>query len=93
MTIYSLRTIFMIIPHKQLSSDALQGLLQEYIQREGTDYGDEEASQASKLAQLRLQLDRGEIVVVLDPALESVNLLPKREAEQLLASETSAQQW
>lgn len=75
----------MIIPHQQLSPEALEGILQEFIAREGTDYGAVEAQNSSKTAQLRLQLDRGEVVVVLDPALESVSLLPKKEAEQLLA--------
>jgi uncharacterized protein YheU (UPF0270 family) len=75
----------MIIPHQQLSPEALEGILQEFIAREGTDYGAVEAQSTAKTAQLRQQLDRGEVVVVLDPALESVSLLPKREAEQLLA--------
>lgn len=75
----------MIIPHQQLSPEALEGILQEFIAREGTDYGAVEAQSSAKTAQLRQQLDRGEVVVVLDPALESVSLLPKKEAEQLLA--------
>lgn len=75
----------MIIPHQQLSPEALEGILQEFIAREGTDYGAVEAQSTEKTAQLRQQLDRGEVVVVLDPALESVSLLPKIEAEQLLA--------
>lgn len=75
----------MIIPHQQLSPEALEGILQEFIAREGTDYGAVEAQSSVKTAQLRQQLDRGEVVVVLDPALESVSLLPKKEAEQLLA--------
>lgn len=75
----------MIIPHQQLSPEALEGILQEFIAREGTDYGAVEAQSSAKTAQLRQQLDRGEVVVVLDPALESVSLLPKQEAEQLLA--------
>lgn len=75
----------MIIPHQQLSPEALEGILQEFIAREGTDYGAVEAQAEAKTAQLRAQLARGEIVVVLDPALESVSLLPKKEAEQRLA--------
>jgi len=74
----------MIIPHKQLSAQALQGVLLEYIAREGTDYGLVESELDEKLAQLSLQLERGDIVVVLDTAQESVSLLPKTEAEQFL---------
>lgn len=75
----------MIIPHQQLSNDALQGILEEYIGREGTDYGVVEAGTAAKIAQLRVQLDRGEIVVALDLEMDSVTLLPRREAELLMA--------
>ena len=74
----------MIIPHQQLSADALQGLIEAFIHREGTDYGDVEFSLQDKVVQVQSQLVAGEVVIVFDPATESVNLLPKREAQQLL---------
>lgn len=73
----------MIIPHQQLSSDALQGLIEEFITREGTDYGWEELPLASKVAQVRRQIDAGEVVIVFDGASESVSLLPRRDAQAL----------
>lgn len=83
----------MIIPHQQISPDALQGILEEFMAREGTDYGAVEASLQEKISQLRLQLDRGEIVVALDPVSESVSLLPKRDAEQLVAHADQGDEW
>ncbi len=71
----------MIIPYEQLSSDALQGLIEEFITREGTDYGIEEISLSTKVEQVKLLLKRREVVVVFDPAYESVTLLPRRDAE------------
>lgn len=81
----------MIIPQQQLSPDALQGLIEEFITREGTDYGWDEVPLSSKVAQIRRQLDSSEIVIVFDLASESVSLLPRREAEFLAQSEHLAQ--
>lgn len=72
----------MIIPHKQLSSDALHGLVEEFITREGTDYGLEEISLADKVGQVMLQIQRGEVVIVFDPGMESVSLMTERDAKQ-----------
>ena len=73
----------MIIPYEQLSSDALQGLIEEFITREGTDYGLEEISLETKVEQIKQQLKRREIVVVFDAASETVSILPRRDAELL----------
>ena len=67
----------MIIPHDQLSAEALQGILEDYATRDGTDYGEMETSLAAKVAQLRRQLERGEIVIAYDPDDGGVSLLPK----------------
>jgi uncharacterized protein len=72
-----------IIPHQQLSADALQGLIEEFITREGTDYGHTEVALEAKVEQVRRQLERGEVVIVFDPATESVSLVTWRDAEQL----------
>lgn len=73
----------MIIPHQQLSAPALRGLIEEFITREGTDYGLSETSLDTKVDQVQRQIERGEVVVVFDPASESVSLLPRRDAEPL----------
>lgn len=71
----------MIIPYEQLSSDALQGLIEEFITRDGTDYGAEEISLTTKVEQVKQLLKRREMVVVFDLADESVSLLSRRDAE------------
>ncbi|MCE3254450.1 MAG: hypothetical protein K0Q67_3470 [Cellvibrio sp.] len=73
----------MIIPYEQLSSDALQGLIEEFITREGTDYGIEEVSLSIKVEQIKVQLSRREVVVVFDVASETVSILSRRDAELL----------
>lgn len=71
----------MIISYEQLSSDALQGLIEEFITREGTDYGVEELSLNSKVEQVKQLLKRREVVVVFDFTTESASLLTRRDAE------------
>jgi uncharacterized protein len=77
----------MIIPYKQLSPEALQGLIEEFITREGTDYGEIEFSLSQKVKQVELQLARGEVVIVFDVATESVSILTKHDANLIAAAE------
>lgn len=74
----------MIIPYQQISADALQGLIESFIHREGTDYGAVEFSLDDKVAQVKSQLQSGEVVIAYEEATETVNILPRREAQHLL---------
>lgn len=53
-----------IIPISDISSEALKGLLEEYVSRDGTDYGAVEASIDEKIEDLRKQLDSGELKIL-----------------------------
>lgn len=66
-----------IVPMEQLSQEALDGLISEFILREGTDYGVQEVSYETKLSQIMRQLKAGHIYIVYDPAEESCSLLRK----------------
>ena len=74
----------MIIPHDQLSPDALQGLIEEFITRDGTDYGEHEIPLTQKVEQVRRQLLRGDVVIVFDVATESISLLTRQEASTVI---------
>lgn len=65
------------IPYQQLSSDALQGLIEEFINREGTDYGEVESVLNDKVNQLMQSLRQGRAVIVFDPVIESCTLMAK----------------
>jgi uncharacterized protein YheU (UPF0270 family) len=65
------------ISPQQLSSDALTGIIEHFILREGTDYGLVEVSFEKKIEQVRRQIERGEIQIMFDPESESVGLLKK----------------
>ena len=47
------------IPYTRLKADTLQAVIEEFILREGTDYGAHEISLDDKRAQVRHQLDKG----------------------------------
>ncbi len=62
------------VPTAELAPDILQALVESFVLREGTDYGVQEVTLASKVAQVLRQLQRGEARIVFDPATESVDI-------------------
>ena len=67
----------LIIPHRQLSAEALQGLIEEFATRDGTDYGELETSLETKVAQVMKQLDRGSSVIVYDAKDGTISIIGK----------------
>ena len=68
------------IPTETLSPEALAGLIEEFVTREGTDYGSRELTLEEKKSAIVRQLERGEVVVTFDPESESCNIVSKDEA-------------
>jgi len=66
------------VPLDALSVDTLRALIESFVAREGTDYGDRERTLEEKVDDVRRQLDRGEARIVFDPESESVNVVPVR---------------
>jgi uncharacterized protein len=67
-----------IIPHTELSAEALRSVVESFVLREGTDYGEREISLDQKVAQVLRQLERGEARIIFDPELESVDIVVSR---------------
>ena len=67
------------VPHTSLSAEALEGIVEDFVTREGTDYGLREHSLAEKKASVMRQLQRREVVIVFDPESESVTLVRREE--------------
>ncbi len=65
-----------IIPHGQLSRQALNGVVEEFVTRDGTDYGEIEIPLETKIARVMAQLKSGKAVIVFDPETESCTILP-----------------
>jgi uncharacterized protein YheU (UPF0270 family) len=63
------------IPHTELSADALLGVIESFVLREGTDYGDKDVPLERKVADVRRQLERREARIVFDPNTETVDIV------------------
>lgn len=68
---------FIDIPLSQLNAETLQAVIEEFITREGTDYGHQEYSLEQKVSQVQRQLQSGQARLVFDPATESCTILAK----------------
>lgn len=66
-----------IVPLEKISDEALDGLIQEFVLREGTDYGQHEVSLDKKNEQIKKQLLNGHIFIVFDPAEQSASIVRK----------------
>jgi uncharacterized protein len=67
-----------VIPHRELSEDALRGVVESFVLREGTDYGERELSLEEKRAHVYRQLERGEAQIVFDPNTETIDIVTTR---------------
>jgi uncharacterized protein YheU (UPF0270 family) len=63
------------IPLDQLSSAALLGVIDDFVLREGTDYGTSETSLPQKRQQIMQQLQSGRARLVFDARSESCTIL------------------
>ncbi|MCB0391280.1 MAG: YheU family protein [Bdellovibrionales bacterium] len=63
------------IPTNKLSQEVLHNLLEEFILREGTDYGNYEYSLEEKKQHLLKQLEQKKIKIVYDPNEETTTLI------------------
>ncbi|MGC6481134.1 MAG: YheU family protein [Porticoccaceae bacterium] len=70
------------IPFQRLGDDILQAIIEEFILREGTDYGAHEADFDTKVAQVHKQLASGDIVITFDPKTENCTLLTRLQFQR-----------
>ena len=63
------------IPPAELSAEALRGVIESFVLREGTDYGERAHSLEQKVAQVRAQLERGQARILFDPESNTVTLV------------------
>lgn len=68
----------MEIPYTELSEQALTAIIEEFVTREGTEYGDREVELSTKIEQVRMQLRNGEVKITFDPDSETCTLVSNR---------------
>lgn len=64
------------IPHQQLSPETLDGLIEEFVTRNGADISEAPRS----IAQVRKLLEQGKAVITFDEDEESCNILLREDA-------------
>lgn len=70
------------LPIDALSREALLGLVEEFVTRDGTDYGSVERSVEAKIRDVMAQLEAGEARIVFDADTETTNIVPVQDLPQ-----------
>ena len=68
----------MVVPYGELDADLLRSVIESFVLREGTDYGEREISLADKVERVIRQLERGDAQIIFDPQTETVDIAAVR---------------
>lgn len=71
------------IPLESLTTEAVNGVIENFILREGTDYGVSEVPYEVKAKQVLRQIEKGDVKIAFDPNTETVTLLTNKEWKKL----------
>jgi hypothetical protein len=66
------------VPYQELSPEALRGVIESFVLREGTEYGAQDFTLDEKLDHVYRQLERREAQIVFDPNTETIEIIPVR---------------
>jgi len=67
-----------IVPLRTLPAETLRRVIESFVLREGTEYGEREVALEAKVADVRRQLERGDAEIVYDPKSQSVDIVVRR---------------
>lgn len=67
------------VPLDRLSAEALRGIVEEVVTREGTDYGHAAPTLEEKVEQVLRQIRSGEAAIVFDPATETTTVVLRED--------------
>ena len=62
------------VPPQSLSPDALRGVVEAYVLREGTDYGHRDFELEDKCRAVERQIERGEAEIWFDPETRTTDV-------------------
>ena len=77
------RPLPVAVPYTELSDEALRGVVESFVLREGTDYGERDVSHEEKVAQVIRQLERREAQIMFDPLDSSVTIVVVKPGDRL----------
>ena len=67
----------LVIPFQELTLEALRGVVEDFVTRDGTDYGESEIPLETKVQQVMNQLHSGKAFIVFDRKTETCNIVSK----------------
>ncbi|HIP75710.1 MAG TPA: YheU family protein [Psychromonas hadalis] len=73
----------MLIPYQALEKETLFSIIEQFILREGTDYGEIEQSLNQKSEAVFLQIKAGKVFILYSELEESITLIDKLKFDQL----------
>lgn len=74
----------LLIPYEQLAADTLDALIEAFVLREGTEYGEQDVSLSDKVAQVKSQLHANQLVILYSELHESVDIITTQQWRQLV---------
>lgn len=81
----------MIIPITDLTDETLLNIIEGFVLREGTEYGEADVSLEEKVQQVLAQLRIGDVLLVYSELHETVNIIPKHQLGEFELSESQQQ--
>lgn len=73
----------MIVPANMLSDDALRGMIEEFVTRDGTDYGEQEVSLEERVEEVREQILTGKALIMFDSKTETTTIIPAEDLAKI----------
>jgi uncharacterized protein YheU (UPF0270 family) len=80
-----------IIPWQELDAELLTSVVESFVLREGTDYGEQERTLEQKVDDVKRQLKSGEIVLVWSELHETLNIMQRGQFRA--GQEENPQDW
>lgn len=74
----------LLIPYEQLATDTLDALIEAFVLREGTEYGEQDVSLSDKVVQVKSQLHANQLVILYSELHESVDIITTQQWRQLV---------
>jgi uncharacterized protein YheU (UPF0270 family) len=65
------------VPHAQLAPEVLRRLIEEFVTRDGTDYGAVERTLEQKVAVVLRKLETGDVAIVVDAESETIDIVAR----------------
>jgi uncharacterized protein YheU (UPF0270 family) len=71
-----------VVPYERIPEATLRRMIEEFVTRDGTDYGLTEVPLETRVENVMHQLRKGKTLVVYDEENESANLVTREQLQQ-----------